>query len=148
MTVNQASLKPSGAASVLAGRMIVARFLDGRIVKGTTQDFLPNKPIFHVYEGGDESSAALEISVDSLKAVFFVKSFEGRKEHVPNYSFEKTKGYGRKCVVKFPDGETIGGYTSGYSRDRPGFFLIPAEADCNNARIFIVNKSVQDIRWL
>jgi hypothetical protein len=148
MTVKQASSHSSGSATASTGRMIVARFLDGKVVKGTTQDFLPNKATFHVYENGDEGSSALELSVVSLKAVFFVKSFEGREDHVEDYSFEKTKGYGRKCVVKLIDGEIITGYTSGYGADRPGFFLIPAEADSNNARVFIVNKAVLDIRWI
>ena len=148
MTVKQDSLSSSGSATATAGRMIVARFLNGKAVKGTTQDFLPNKATFHVYENGDEGSSALELSIDSLKAVFFVKSFEGQKDHVEEYSFEKTKGYGRKCVVKFVDGEIITGYTSGYGASRPGFFLIPAEADSNNARVFIVNKAVADIRWI
>ena len=67
MTVKQPSLEPSGAAAVMAGRMVVVRYLDGRTVKGTTQDFLPNKATFHVYEGADEGSAALEVSLDSLK---------------------------------------------------------------------------------
>ena len=40
----------------------------------------------------------------------------------------------------FVDGEVIKGYTSGYSANRPGFFLIPAEADSNNARVFIVSN--------
>ena len=148
MTVKQPSRNTPGSATATAGSMVVARFLDGKTVKGTTQDFLPNKATFHVYENGNERSPALELSVDSLKAVFFVKSFEGRKDHVEDYSFEKTKGYGRKCVVKLIDGEIITGYTSGYGANRPGFFLIPAETDSNNARVFIVNKAVADIRWM
>ena len=148
MTVKQHPFNSSDSATAMAGSMIVARFVNGRTIKGTTQDFLPNKATFHVYESGTEGAAAVELSIDSLKAVFFVKSFEGRKEHVEDYSFDKAKGYGRKCVVKFADGELVGGYTSGYGPDRPGFFLVPAEADSNNARIFIVNQAVQEIRWL
>jgi len=148
MPVKQPSLKPTGTAVVMAGRMIVARYVDGRTVKGTTQNFLPNKSTFNLYEGGDEGTVALSISIDELKAVFFVKSFDGRKDHIDEYSFEKTKGYGRKCVVMFPDGEIIAGYTSGYSKDRPGFFMIPAEPDSNNARVFIVNRAVKSLRWI
>jgi hypothetical protein len=148
MPVQNPLRKPTGTAAVMAGRMIVARYIDGKTLKGTTQDFLPNNATFHLYEGGDEGSAALTISIDELKAVFFVKSFEGQKDRVDEYDFEKTKGYGRKCAVMFPDGEIIAGYTSGYSKDRPGFFMIPAEADSNNARIFIVNRAVKSLRWV
>ena len=70
MTVKPSPLGSSGTAAATAGRMIVVRFLDGRILKGTTQDFLPNKPTFHVYENGDESSPAVELSISELKAVF------------------------------------------------------------------------------
>ena len=31
---------------------VVARFLDGRVMKGTTEDFLPNRPRFHLRPTG------------------------------------------------------------------------------------------------
>src|SRR5437762_8105831 len=54
---------------------VVARFLDGRMLNGTTQDFFPNRPTFHVLpmDGG----SGLEVRCSQLKALFFVKSFEG-----------------------------------------------------------------------
>jgi hypothetical protein len=130
------------------GRKVVVRYLDGRMIKGTTQDFLPNKAFFHVYEGGDESSPAVKLSVDTLKAVFFVKDLDGRKNHVAKYDFQANRGYGRKCTVTFVDGEVISGYVSGYGANRPGFFLIPAEAEGNNSRVFIVNQAVKDLHWV
>ncbi len=138
---------PSAKAAPL-GRMVVARFFDGRTIKGTTHDFLPHRADFHVYQCGDERSTAVKLSIDELKAVFFVKSLEGRKEQVDHYDFETTKGYGRRCRVTFHDGETVDGYTTGYSAARPGFFVIPAAADNNNERIFVVNKSVRQFAWL
>ena len=46
----------STAATQATARMVVARFLDGRTVKGTTHDFAPNRDEFHIYEQGDEGS--------------------------------------------------------------------------------------------
>jgi hypothetical protein len=146
--VRQPTTTPQGGSAVIGGRMIVVRCLDGRLIKGTTQDFLPNKASFHVYENGDESAPAIELSLENLKAIFFVKTFDGQKGHVAKYDFTRNKGYGRKCRVTFLDNEVISGYTSGYSANRPGFFLIPAEAECNNTRIFVVNQAVKKLDWV
>jgi len=54
--------------------MVVARFVDGRMVKGSTHDFAPNNARFHIYPGGDETSPAMPIAMDALKAVFYVKT--------------------------------------------------------------------------
>ena len=121
---------------------VVARFLDGRTIKGTTRDFGPNKAQFHLFPWGEESDKPLDIVVGALKALFFVRSFEGNKDHVEDNSFETAKGQGRKLVVHFRDGETIAGYTMGYNPANQGFFLIPADPDSNNTRIYVVNAAV------
>jgi hypothetical protein len=138
------------SVSMLAeqGRMVVVRFLDGRTLKGTTQDFAPNKTQFHVYEGGDESSRAVAVDTASLKAVFFVKSYEGDSVHQDRHDFESAVAHGRKMLVRFLDGEEIAGTTTGYNPAKPGFFLIPADADCNNARIFVVSSAVAAVEWV
>ena len=128
------------------GTLVVARYLNGRTVKGTTQDFAPAKTQFHVFPHGDRSAHALEVDFKDLKAVFFVKSYDGDADHHEDYSFDRVKGHGRKAVVTFNDGETIVGYTMGYHPDRPGFFLLPAEERSNNARVFIVNAAVKDVQ--
>ena len=55
---------------------IVARFADGRMLKGTTQDFAPPKDTFHVI-GSEGGSRPVKVAVEDLKAVFFVKSLVG-----------------------------------------------------------------------
>jgi hypothetical protein len=124
---------------------VVVRFLDGRTLKGTTRDFGPMKPKFHLFPWGEESDKPLDIIIGSLKAVFFVKSYEGNSEHNEDNSFENAKGQGRKLVVHFKDGETIAGFTMGYNPSNQGFFLIPADPDSNNARIYIVNAAVKKV---
>jgi hypothetical protein len=135
-------------SSTLAGRMVVARFRDGRMLKGTTADFAPNRETFHLYEGGDVSTTAVQVAVDELKAVLYVKSFEGDSSHRDDYDFGKSAGHGRKAEVTFEDGEVIAGFTMGYSAERQGFFLEPADAESNNSRIYVVNKAVKSMRWV
>jgi hypothetical protein len=119
--------------------------MDGRILKGTTRDFAPNKPKFHLFPWGEEGDKALDIVVGGLKAVFFVKSYEGDKEHVLDNSFTKAKGQGRKLLVTFMDGEVLAGFTMGYNPKSQGFFLIPADPDCNNSRVYVINAAVTKV---
>jgi hypothetical protein len=128
--------------------MVVARFPDGRVIKGTTVDFDPVRPTFHVFEGGDETAPPVAVTVANLKAIFFVKSLAGEPEHRDAYCFERARGYGRHCHVWFKDGEVLAGYTAGYSASRPGFFVVPADLDGNNDRVFVVNGAVKSVTWV
>ena len=123
---------------------VVVRFKDGSILKGNTRDFLPNKNQFHLES---EDGEVAEISVEKLKAVFFVKDFAGDKDHVESYEDEMA-GYGRKIKVNFSDGETIIGYTMGYSPDRQGFYITPAETKSNNERVFVVTSASEKIEFI
>lgn len=124
---------------------VVARFADGRALKGSTRDFAPNKPRFHLFPWAEEGEKALDVVVASLKALFFVKSFDGDKNHAADYSFDRARGQGRRIVVTFKDGEVIAGFTMGYNPTNPGFFLIPADPDGNNVRIYVVNAAVDKV---
>ncbi len=130
------------------GTLVVARYLDGRTVKGTTQDFVPARTHFHIFPQGDQAARAVLIDFKDLKAIFFVKNYDGDPKHKEEYSFDRAKGHGRKAVVMFHDREMIAGYTMGYHQDRPGFFLLPAEPNSNNERVFIINAAVKVIRNL
>lgn len=129
-------------------RLVVARFADGRVVKGTTHDFAPNKTEFHLYERGNERARAFVVSAKSLKAVFFVKSFVGNQNREVNNSFERASGQGRKISVKFLDGEEMSGFTMGYSAEKQGFFLNPADPDSNNTRVYVLNAAVAEVKWV
>ncbi len=124
---------------------VVARFLDGRTIKGTTRDFGPNKDLFHLFPWGEEGDQALDIIIGALKAIFFVKSYEGNSKHVEDNSFGSAKGQGRRILVHFKDGEVLGGFTMGYNPKSQGFFLTPADPDSNNIRAYIVNAAVNKV---
>ena len=129
---------------------MVAHFSDGRIKKGYCQDFFPNKPVFHLIRSdAGEAQELEEILVADLKALFFVNSFAGN----PDYKERKEFGQGdspkgRKVEVTFADGEILQGSVLGYSSKEPGFFLFPVDPKSNNLKVFVVNASVKEFRYL
>ena len=129
---------------------IVARFQDGQMLKGFTIDFLPAKDHFHiVLEGQSPSAKPVEVRVPELKALFFVKSFEGDPQHGrSNEPSQGTAGAGRRIRVVFKDGEVVVGTTQGYDRSRPGFFMLPVDTASNNERVFVVVAATQEVSFL
>ena len=129
---------------------IIARFADGRIMKGFVHDFLPNKPRFHMYPPEPQASQqALEVAVNELKAVYFVRDFAGDPKYQERKQFldgEKPP-QGRKVEVNFNDGEMLVGTTLGYDPNRSGFFIFPVDPQGNNLRVFAVLKSVAKVRF-
>jgi len=130
-----------------SGSAVVARFLDGRVLKGTTHDFSPSKPVFHLHGVCDASARGLAVPLAALKALFFVKSYEGNSKHVEDLDIARAVGQGRRIVVTFTDDETVAGFTTGYAKDKQGFFVVPADPRSNNARIYVVTASVKKVAW-
>lgn len=129
------------------GNEVVVRFRDGSVTKGYTYDFNSNRDIFHVAEVNGNKRTT-EVSVLSLKAVFFVKTFEGNKAHrtFGDFTRESLKNTpGLKVKVTFSDGEVMYGSTHGYAPNRKGFFIFPANKESNNERVFIVRESTSEV---
>ena len=125
---------------------VALRFKDGRVIKGTTQDFMPGKPIFHIYPAGQDKAA--EVKAEDLKAVFFVKTFEGDKVYLEKKRFDEVETAhvkGRKVKIEFFDGEIIRGISAGYSRGRKGFFIIPVDPECNNEKIYVISDALRQV---
>lgn len=123
---------------------VVVKFKDKKILKGKTSDFFPNKNQFHLELIGGE---LLEVHVEDLKAIFFVKDYDGNKDRKKEYNDDIT-GTGRKMQVNFSDGESIVGFTLGYSPDRQGFYMTPADLEGNNIRIFVVKSATNKIAFI
>ncbi|MBI1822862.1 MAG: hypothetical protein HY200_10155 [Nitrospirae bacterium] len=129
---------------------IVVRFQDGKVLKGTTQDFFPNKDRFHLNQTDGESfPVPVEISLTQVKAVFFVKDYKGNKEYQAPSGFEGSSQsqYGKKAMIHFKDGEILYGYTQGFSPGRLGFFLFPHDANSNNLKVYIVQAFVSKLEF-
>lgn len=126
---------------------VVARYLDGRVLKGVTRDFSPNRISFHVEVDG--TGEMVELRCRHLKAVFFVRSFGGDSSRQDLRGFVEgpaETAQGRKIAVRFRDDEFICGYTLSWSPDRDGFFLFPSDAGSNNQRIYVVSASTDEIK--
>jgi len=111
---------------------VVARFKDGRVLKGTTGDFYPNRSFFHLQAG--EGADAMTVKCEHLKAVFFVKDLEGNPlyDERPEFLHSPDQGVkGKKVAIRFQDGEVVFGYTMAYAPNRPGFFVTPADPHSN-----------------
>jgi hypothetical protein len=129
---------------------VVARFADGRTVKGTTVDFLPGREVIHVIEANAPADAAtIPIRMRELKALFFVKDLVGD----PHRSKTREPGpalpaAGRKIKVEFNDGEVLVGTTMAFQHGRPGFFVEPADDSVNEERCYVMVAATKDITFL
>ena len=129
---------------------IIARFQDGKLVKGTTNNFMPTSMTFHVLphdaEDGDKPTL---VPVNRLKAVFIVHDFDGREGSFrPNANNPNAQPpCGRTMKVIFDDGESLEGVSMNYDPVGLGFFLVPRDPYSNNKRIFVINESVKDVQF-
>lgn len=130
---------------------VVLKFLDGRIIKGYIGDFSPVNNHISVV---DERLNEQDIQLNELKAVFYVKSFEGNKHYSEKKSFTKTSQKGKKILVRFKDGERLIGYLEGdvpwqkgffLESKKGGFFIIPSDDQTNNMKVFVVSTSVTNV---
>ena len=131
---------------------VVLRCVDGRVIKGHLDEFSPEAERVVIEE---DSGAAQRFEVDELKAIFFVRTFEGNKTRSEKKSFEKEFPPGKRVFVKFKDGESMVGYVEGKvpwekgfflePAKGKGFFLIPVDDESNNARVFVIAQSVWEV---
>jgi hypothetical protein len=128
---------------------IVARYRDGRVRKGYTENFFPNKPKFHLRpQSASGSGDSEEVHLNDLKAVFFVRDFVGDRVYKERKTLpEGEKARGRILEVTFTDGELLVGTTMGYDSKRPGFFIFPVDSKSNNMKIFVVSAAVKNARY-
>lgn len=129
---------------------VVARYGDGRLLKGMTADFYPNKDLFHMTAvDAPPGTDPVEVSMKELKAVFFVKDLAGHPEYHEAKDFDPAKPpVGRKIRVLFKDGELLVGTTQGYQPSRPGFFIEPADGNSNNERCYVIAAATQEVTFI
>ena len=131
----------------MAGNRVVAHYRDGRLVKGSTADFLPARDVFHI--ALESGGAPVPVQISDLKAVFFVRDLVGRPGQPKRNEFDPAKpAIGRKIRVAFKDGEVMLGTTQGYQPGRPGFFVYPADPQSNIERCFVISDATQEVALL
>jgi hypothetical protein len=124
---------------------MVVRYLDGRVAKGYSPDFVPAGDRFQLTDR--ETGAVEEVRFAELKAVFFVRSFEGEPLRRPRDDIERV-GLGRKICVHFHDGETLIGFSASYRPDRSVFVVHPGDPDNNCLQAVILRQAVREVETL
>lgn len=124
---------------------IVARYADGRTIKGTSLDVAQDRATCHVRT---LDGSMVEVALSELKALFFVKSLDGNPKHVEGSSIAPTDARlrGAKLVeVKFHDGESIVGLSMRWPPNKQYFFLVPVDNASNNIRILVNQGQVRSL---
>ena len=128
---------------------VVAHFIDGSLLKGYVQDFNPSGPYFQLLDDLTPGTIPTLINTAELKALFFVKTFEGNNGYRERKSFNKgDHPQSRRVEITFKDGEMLQGSVLGYDPNRPGFFLIPVDPGSNNIQVYVVISTVKNIHFL
>lgn len=124
---------------------VVARYLDGRLVKGTCHDVAVTRPICHVHTA---EYGVVAVRLADLKALFFVKDLAGNPEHRDLATVRpgdpRTRG-ATKLEIRFKDGEVLVALAGEYSAERPFFFVVPADPMTNAIRILVNRAAVLSV---
>ncbi|HET7695226.1 MAG TPA: PilZ domain-containing protein [Vicinamibacterales bacterium] len=123
---------------------VVARYADGRVLKGYCRGFVPARGYVSVAPAPDAPQSAVStLLLRHLKAVFFVHDLAGAPPDVEPTPAAR----GRDIIVTFMDGEVLSGTTLNYAVDGAGFYLSPHDQRGNNLRIFVINEAVRHVQF-
>ncbi|MCI0351735.1 MAG: hypothetical protein L0Z53_20130 [Acidobacteriales bacterium] len=98
-----------------------------------------------------ETDKVVTVPRDYLKALFFVKTFEGRKDYKEVKFFQAHPPIeGLWVQVTFKDGEVTEGvlHNTIHHLVEPGFFLKPPDPQSNNEFVYVLKGSLHEFRVL
>jgi len=122
---------------------VVLRYRDGHALRCTLlEEFQPSD---RVVVAETEDGETINVDVDALKAVFFLKDPLRREYEIQTGHVTIPPAGGAPSRVEFTDGEVIHGRMASYRVDDNGFFLYPASLDSNNERIFVVARALRTL---
>ena len=133
----------------LSGGQLIKGYLSG-LADGTpaslmeigAPDFLSSELRIEAIDSGEE----VAVLSSSLKALYFVRSFTGNKEHNEIKFFDAHPPIDGLWVrIQFGDGEITEGITrNGIDLIRqPGFYLKPPDPKSNNDLILVVKEALE-----
>ncbi len=129
--------------SKLATDKVIARFRDGTLLKGTTDDFDSNQAAFML---SGEDGRTHHVTLCDLKALFFVHELDGNPSYRERKGFFADSDLTHRVLVEFFDDEVIFGYCREYSSQSQGFFLVPGDPNSNNVLVFVVRTSIRKVK--
>ena len=121
---------------------VVVRLKDKTLLKGKISNFSQSLDSFEV----ELLNGNMEIvDIDNIKAIFFVKSFEGDKKHQYQYK-DELLWEGDKLSLTFADGEKMVGYTQhlDFISNR-GLLITPADVNGNNKHVFASKSAINSM---
>jgi hypothetical protein len=127
---------------------VVAHFLDGRVLKGTSLDVDPGRPICHVTPPG---GAKVTVDLAHLKALYVVRSLAGDPRHDDTEALseqDQRRRGAHPVELIFLDGERQVGMTIHYPPTADRFFVLPADPASNNQRVLVNRAALADVRLL
>jgi len=126
---------------------VIVRTRDGNVIPGFANEDRIKKTLKIINQQGKEET----FTIDKLKAVFFVKDFQGNPE------YDEIKFLNKQSVssmiwvrVEFFDGEVLEGKVLNNMEliSSPGFYLSPSDQDTNNKRVYVVKSSLKNFTVL
>ena len=126
---------------------VIVRTRDGEVIPGFANQNRVKNTLKIITQQGKEQT----FSLDKLKAVFFVKDFQG------NPDYDEIKFLNKQSVssmiwvrVEFFDGELLEGKIANNMDliSSPGFFLSPSDQDTNNKRVYVIKSSLTNFTIL
>jgi hypothetical protein len=127
---------------------VVVHYRGGATVRGRLRFF---EGVRSAVTAEDLAGLPMTVPFDEIKAIFFVKEYEGSEEEHEAARPEGLPGArerGRPVAVRFADGEVIEGSVSPFPPTGPGFYLTPRGRHGNNRAIFVPSASALEIRPL
>lgn len=125
------------------GKLVAVRYQDGRVVKGFTADFHPQRPLFHLKE--EDATPTVNVRLTELKAVFFIRTPGGNPQHDERKDFSLQKTPEREIWVQFKDGEELAGWSSSFASVGAGFYITPTDPKSNMERAYVVRAAVAKV---
>ncbi len=126
---------------------LVVHTKDGENLCGVSFSLNIRQSSFHLDMVGKHAEPLGEtrqIFFRDLKAVYYVKSFDGKFD--PETRFREMHEIGEAIVIDFNDGETMRGHKSRASRDDdPRFFVTPEDNSSNNISVLVERSAVKEI---
>ncbi len=127
----------------MMGKKIVVRFKDNTLLKGKIIDPPTRYEFFHLVL---LNGYAVTVHIDKIKAIFFVKSFEGDEKYTYKYEDELFE-VGDKILLKFNDGEKMVGYSTQLDYSPKGYFITPADLNGNNNYVFASKSAIESMSF-
>lgn len=93
---------------------------------------------------GELTGGAQMVSFDELKALYYIKSFDGRFDR--SQEFPEWKPEGSEVVVKFKDGEILRGFMlQPFRKTEARFYVTPDKKDANEISILVEASAVEGV---